>query len=75
MRYTPAFWAAFWAGLAAPVALHAPPAPYAAYSSAYSVGCTFGLVGMSLTRMLGARTDDGRAETRPTGTDRRDSVT
>ena len=50
MNLTPTSWAAFWAGLAAPVGLYAPPAPYMAYVNGYSVPQSFGMVAMYLNR-------------------------
>jgi hypothetical protein len=60
MQFTPTFWAAFWAGLAAPTALYAPTAPYAAYIARPNVGNTFALVGMGLTRVMGAPVNVGQ---------------
>ena len=45
---TPLFWAAFWAGLAAPASLYAPPEPYYLYLGGSSVALSFGAVAMYL---------------------------
>lgn len=47
---SPPFWAAFWAGLAAPVGLYAPPTPYLAYINTLSLPQTFDTVGWYLSR-------------------------
>ncbi len=49
---TPAFWTAFFSGLAAPAAVYAAPAPYAAYMTPLTPAQSFGLVGMHLQQAM-----------------------
>ncbi len=67
MRLSPTFWAAFWAGLAAPASLYAPPPPYMAYVGGYSVPQAFGVVGIYLSQASGRILDVGRSITEPAG--------
>lgn len=53
----PAFLAAFWAGLAAPIALYAPPAPYAAYVGGISLPLSFAATGVRLSIATGRDRD------------------
>jgi len=52
MNHHPVFWAAFWAGMASPVALYASPAPYWAYMNNFTVAQSFAQVGASLNNAL-----------------------
>jgi hypothetical protein len=62
MNQTPVFLAAFWAGLAGPVSLYAPPSPYWAYLGRYSVADNFAHIGMALTQASAPFHDGQTAE-------------
>ena len=55
---TPTFWTAFFSGLAAPAAVYAPPAPYAAYTTPLTAAQSFGLVGMYLQQAMSQTVDE-----------------
>jgi hypothetical protein len=59
MQSSAAFWAAFWGGLAAPVLLYTPPAPYEMYFPSGDVRSAFASVGAELTRIIGYLGDGG----------------
>ena len=61
MSQSPVFWAAFWAGLAAPASLYSPPANYWLYSSNASVAQSFAEVAIGLASALGYYIDDGQS--------------
>jgi hypothetical protein len=61
MNQRPIFWTAFWAGLAGPASLYAPPSPYWAYLGRYSIASNFAQIGMALT--LASAPFDGRRTT------------
>jgi hypothetical protein len=61
MRQSHVFWAAFWAGLASPVSLFAPPNPYYPYLSNISVPYIFAQVGLTLRRVATPVADGGSA--------------
>jgi hypothetical protein len=67
MRQSPVFWAAFWAGLASPVSLFAPPSPYYSYLGGVSLPYIFAQVGMTLGR-VSAPVADGGSVTQESGT-------
>jgi hypothetical protein len=54
------FWAAFCAGLAAPIGLYATPTPYMAYVTARTLSQAFGLIGMRMTNVMGQTLDVGQ---------------
>lgn len=56
MKTQPAFTAAFWSGMAAPVALFTPPAAYSTQTSALTAAQSFAIVGGYLT--LAAKQED-----------------
>jgi hypothetical protein len=62
---SPIFWTAFWAGLAAPASLYAPPEPYYLYLSGSSVASSFGSVAMYLDNASGIYFDVGQTSVGP----------
>lgn len=60
MRLQARFWAAFWAGLAAPVGLFAAPPAYPVHSGLSSVASSFATVGAQLSRAASQTTDDAK---------------
>jgi hypothetical protein len=65
LNQNPAFWAAFWAGLAGPALLYEDPNPYYLYLGTSSVAQNFGAVAMYLDRAAGVYLDVGQPSVRP----------
>jgi hypothetical protein len=59
MNQRSVFWAAFCAGLAAPVGLFSPPTPYVLNLGVYSIADSFAQVGMTLSQASAPIFDDG----------------
>lgn len=60
MNQSPIFWAAFWAGLAGPASLYAPPPTYYLYMGSSSVALSFAGVAFNLDRASGAYLNVGQ---------------
>jgi hypothetical protein len=62
-NYMPsAFWAAFYAGMASPVALYGAPPAYGTYIFPLTPAQSFGVVGSYLTAALSNEQADGRSD-------------
>ena len=63
MNYSPAFWVAFWAGVAAPGSLYTPSPSYRPQITYLTPGDAFAHVGYTLGLALAAITDERSAQT------------